>query len=57
MVGEMLTPIKLQGATVTAVVATMEWLHKKILFLYLVWILQFRKKKFVNILEPLVLSR
>lgn len=44
-----------KGATVTVVVAMMGWLHKKIQFLYLVWILQFRKKKFVNILEPLVL--
>ena len=43
-----------KGALVTVVVATMEWLRKRIPYLYLVWILRSPKKKFVNTSGPLV---
>lgn len=43
-----------KGATVTVVAATMAWLRKKILYLYLVWIHLSPRKKFANTLELLV---
>lgn len=48
----------LQGATVTvtAVVVT-EWLRKRILFLYPVWIHRSPRKRFVSISERLVLLK
>lgn len=48
----------LQGDTmIVAAVVVMEWLHKRILFLYLVWIQRSLKRRFVSISVRLALLR
>lgn len=58
-VRRILTLGPLQGAsvTVTAEEVVMEWLRRKILFLYLVWIRRFPRRRYANTSELLALLR